>query len=161
MMNVASSMAAIPSSVVTFFFHSRESGNAVPLSCPGALVKNSETATSRSWSWMYGIGRRRSALIAENIVVDAPMPKAIARTAIAVNPGVFTSIRLAYLRSRNIRPRFNVYMAEILANHCSLGRHPIFHDATVEEMDCAIGMFRKTSVMRNHADRRAAIVQFL
>src|SRR3954454_7940791 len=54
---------------------------------------------------MYGIGRRRSALIAENIVVDAPMPRAIARTAIAVNPGVFTSIRLAYLRSRNIRAR--------------------------------------------------------
>src|SRR4051812_20627858 len=110
---------------------------------------------------MYGIGRRRSALIAENIVVDAPMPRATARTAIAENPGVFTSIRQAYLRSRNIRPRVIVYMAEILTNHCSLGRHPIFHDATVEEMDCAIGMLGKPGVVRNHADRRAAIVQFL
>jgi hypothetical protein len=44
-------------------------------------------------------------LIDENIVVDAPMPRAIARRAMAVNPGVFTSIRQAYLRSRNIDPR--------------------------------------------------------
>src|SRR4051794_22562222 len=110
---------------------------------------------------MYGIGRRRSALIVENIVVDAPMPRATARTAIAVNPGVFTSIRTAYLRSRNIRPRVCVYMAEILTNHRSLGCHPIFHDATVEEMNRAIGVLGKTSIVRDHADRRAAIVQFL
>src|SRR3954447_13327067 len=127
--------------------------------CSGFLVKNSEIATSLSWSCMYGIGRRSRALIAENIVVDPPMPRATARMAIAVNPGVFTSIRQAYLRSRNIRPRVCVYMAEILTNHCSLGRHPIFDNPAVEEMDCAIGMLGKTGVVRDHADRRAAIVQ--
>src|SRR2546423_12282289 len=110
---------------------------------------------------MYGIGRRSSALIAENIVVDPPMPRATARTAIAVNPGVFTSIRQAYLRSRNIRPRVCVYMAEILTNHCSLGRHPIFHDATVEEMDCAIGVLGEPRIVRGHADGRTAVVQLL
>src|SRR5256885_13734968 len=89
------------------------------------------------------------------------MPRATARTAIAVNPGVFTSIRLAYLRSRNIRPRVSVYMAKILTNHCSLCRHPIFHDATVEEMDCAIGVLGEPLVARDHADRGAALVQFL
>src|SRR5437588_2316829 len=109
---------------------------------------------------MYGIGRRRSALIAENIVVDAPMPRATARMAIIVTPGVFTSIRQAYLRSRNIRPRVCGYMAEILTNHHSLGCHPIFDHPAVEEMDCAIGVFGKPSVVRDHADRRAAIVQF-
>src|SRR6266436_4079710 len=100
---------------------------------------------------MSGIGRSKSALIAENIVVDAPMPSATARMAIAVNPGVFTSIRLAYLRSRNIGPRAYVYMAEVLTNHDSLGCHPIFDDPAVEEMDCAIGVFRKTLVVGDHA----------
>src|SRR3954468_24274254 len=71
---------------------------------------------------MYGIGRNKIALIAENIVVDPPMPRATARMAIAVNPGVFTSIRHAYLRSRNIRPRVYVYMAEILTNQLRLRR---------------------------------------
>src|SRR5436190_16497298 len=52
-------------------------------------------------------------------------------------------------------------MAKILTNHCSLGRHPIFHDATVEEMDCAVGVLGKPLVVRDHTDRRAALVQFL
>src|SRR2546423_15207923 len=52
-------------------------------------------------------------------------------------------------------------MAETLTNHCSLGRHPIFHDAPVEEMDCAIGVLGKTGVVRDHADGRAAVVHLL
>src|SRR4051794_4224177 len=59
---------------------------------------------------MYGIGRRSRALIAENIVVDPPMPRATARMAMAVNPGVFTSIRQAYLRSRNMMDLRFAYM---------------------------------------------------
>ena len=51
-------------------------------------------------------------------------------------------------------------MAKILTNHCSLGRHPIFHDATVEEMDGAIGVLGESLVVRDHADRGAALMQF-
>ena len=52
-------------------------------------------------------------------------------------------------------------MAKILTNHCSLGRHPIFHDATVEEVDRAIGVLGESLVVRDHANGRTALVQFL
>src|ERR1051325_7384394 len=49
------------------------------------------------------MGRSKRAWMAEKIVVEAPIPRPIARIAMIVNPGVFTSIRQAYLRSRNIK----------------------------------------------------------
>src|SRR3979411_994947 len=107
----------------------------MPAFWSGSFVKNCEIATSRSWSCIRGIGRRRSALIAENIVVDAPIPRATARIEIIVNPGVFTSIRQAYLRSRNIEPpRLRLHVQEITDCY-SLGSHPVFDHAAVEQVD--------------------------
>ena len=58
--------------------------------------------TERNLRMLDSVIRYLTVKIDENIVVDAPMPRAIARMAMAVNPGVFTSILQAYLRSRNI-----------------------------------------------------------
>ncbi len=76
-----------------------------------------------------------------------------------VNPGVFTSIRQAYLRSRNIDLWVCVY---ITGKGASVGGllscHAVLDDSAVEEMHGPISMFRKTLVVRNHANRRAGIM---
>lgn len=48
--------------------------------------------------------------------------------------------------------------------HCRRSRLPddaLIHDAAVEEMDGTVGVAREALVVRHHADRRAAPVQFL
>src|SRR5579859_184038 len=57
--------------------------------------------TSRSWLGS-GSGRSRTALTTLNIVVLAPIPRPRVRTHTIVNPGLFLSVRSAYLASWRI-----------------------------------------------------------
>jgi hypothetical protein len=92
-------------------------------------------------------------LTAVNVVVEAPMPKAKASTATALNAGVFTSIRAAYLKSPS--------MFAATDGKDSLGSDPILDYPAVEQMHRAIGVLGKTRVVRDHANGGAAGVQFL
>src|SRR5437773_5541974 len=74
-----------------------------------------------------------------------PMPNARVMTATDVNPSDLRSWRRANLRS--FIP-------------LSLGGDPVFNDTAVKQMHGAIGMLSEALVVRDHADRGAALMQF-
>jgi len=85
----------------------------------------------------------------------APIASASVAIAMKVKPGLFTRPRSATLISFSI-------IAGILDFYISLGRDPaVFDNPTVEQMHGAIGMLRESLVVRDHANGRAAGVQFL
>src|SRR5262249_39121422 len=96
----------------------------------------------------------RSALIRLKTALFAPIARASVAIAIPVKPGLFARPRSATLISLSI-------IAGCCRFYISLGRDTaVFHDTTVEQMDCAIGVLREPLVVRDHANGRAAAVQF-
>src|SRR6266436_6620755 len=74
------------------------------------------------------------------------MPSASTVTAAIVNPGAFNNCRTANLRS----------LTTLMFLRCN----SIFDDATVEQMHRAVCMLRETFVVRDHANRGAALMKF-
>src|SRR5438552_18035872 len=78
-----------------------------------------------------------------------------------------TDIRLSEPKITRTSPRSATLISlSIIAGDCrflhSLGRDPaVFHHSTVEQMHRAIGVLREPLIVRQHANGRAAGVQFL
>src|SRR5437764_11308031 len=96
-----------------------------------------------------------SALIKRNTALFAPIARASVAIAIIVKPGLLARPRSATLISLSI-------IAGDCRIYISLGRDPaVFHNPTVEQVNGAVGVLREPLVVRDHADGRAAGVEFL
>src|SRR5262247_4111644 len=99
-----------------------------------------------------------------------PIPSAITTITVNVNPGVRRSERNAYRRScSNVsmsrtpgeRARGAAVAGLVPALRAARGRahRRLVDDASVEELDRALRVAREPRVVRDHADRRALLVQ--
>src|SRR6266566_1166707 len=101
-----------------------------------------------------GNGRSSTPYTTVKIAVLAPIPRASVRTATAVNPGFFASIRKAYRMSCQ-----SVAMLRLPALRSDARFLCFLNDAAVEQMDGALREIRVTLVVRDHADRSPVAVQ--
>src|SRR6185503_8382697 len=86
------------------------------------------------------------------IAVVPPMPRARVSSATTVKPGARTNERRAYRISWISTP----YLREMLSRSADV----LFDDAAVEQVNSAIGVRGVARIVRDHADRGAAAMQF-
>src|SRR3989442_11352396 len=101
-----------------------------------------------------GSGRSSTPYTTVKIAVLAPMPSARVNTATDVNPGLFASIRAAYRRSCQM---VLIPYLPALRSYARFLR--LFHDATVKQVNCALGEIRVALVVRDHTNCCAVAVQ--
>src|ERR1700687_1638904 len=101
-----------------------------------------------------GNGRRSTPYTTVKIAVLAPMPRASVKTATAVNPGIFASIRKAYRMSCQSVP-----ILRLPALRSDVRFLRFLNDAAVEQMNGALREIRVLLVVRHHANGRAVAVQ--
>src|SRR5882762_2519758 len=101
-----------------------------------------------------GNGRSSTPYTTVKIAVLAPMPRASVKTATAVNPGFFASIRKAYRMSCQSVP-----MLRLPALRSDARFLCFLNDAAVEQMNGALGKIRVALVVGNHADGSPVAVQ--
>src|SRR4029077_19035278 len=64
-------------------------------------LRMSARANTRRSGFLYGSGRRRTALVTLKIAVLAPIPRAMVRMAVAAKTGLLRRVRSAYRMSRS------------------------------------------------------------
>src|SRR5437879_5764983 len=102
------------------------------------------------WGSGKGNGRSSTPYTTVKIAVLAPMPRASVKTATAVKPGFFASIRKAYRKSCQSVP-----MLRLPALRSDARFLRFLDDSAVKQVNRALREIRVPLIVRDHANGRA------